>query len=55
MACHTRFDRRSLTSGDPLMVLETVAMDTFAMAATVRMSGILPALFRVFLRGTNQS
>jgi hypothetical protein len=55
MACHTRFDNRSLTSGEPLMVRETVAIDTFASAATVRISGILPAVLRVALRGTNQS
>jgi hypothetical protein len=55
MACQTRFDSRSLTSGERLMVLETVAMDTLAAAATVRISGILPADLPVALRGTNPS
>ena len=43
MACQTRLERRSLTSGEPLMVRETVAMETLAKAATVRMSGVLAA------------
>jgi hypothetical protein len=30
-------------------------MDTFAMAATARISGILPAVLRDAFRGTNQS
>jgi hypothetical protein len=55
MACHTRFISRSLTAGDPLMVRETVAIETFARAATVRISGALPAALRDGLRATNTS
>ena len=55
MACQTRLESRSLTSGEPLMVLETVAMETLAMAATVRISGVFAADLREAFRGTNQS
>jgi hypothetical protein len=37
------------------MVLETVAIETLATAATVRMSGVFAADFRVDLRATNAS
>lgn len=37
------------------MVLETVAIDTLASAATARISGVLSADFRVPLRATKQS
>jgi len=55
MACQTRLDKRSLTAGEPLIVRETVAMETFAKAATVRISGVLATVFRVTLRATNES
>jgi hypothetical protein len=38
-----------------LMVLETVAIETLATAATVRMSGVFAADLRDALRGTNRS
>ena len=37
------------------MVRETVAMETLASAATVRMSGLLPAVLRDAFRGTRKS
>jgi hypothetical protein len=37
------------------MVLDTVAMETLAAAATARMSGSLPAVLRFDFRGTNPS
>ena len=52
MACQTRLDSRSLTTGEPLMVRETVAMETLANAATVRISGVLSALLRRAFRAT---
>jgi hypothetical protein len=52
MASQTRFDSRSLTAGDPLIVLETVAIETFASAATVRISGVLATDLRVTFRAT---
>jgi hypothetical protein len=55
MASQTRFDSLSLTAGEPLIVLDTVAIETFAKAATVRMSGVLATLLRVPLIATNRS
>src|ERR1700723_2573793 len=55
MACQTRLASRSLTAGELLMVRETVAMETLASAATVRMSGVLAAVLRVPLRTTSPS
>ena len=52
MACQTRFFSRSLTAEEPLTVRETVAMETFAKAATVRMSGVFATALRVSLRAT---
>ena len=45
----------SLTAGELLMVRETVAMETLAKAATVRMSGVLATVLRVPLRTTKPS
>jgi len=52
MACHTRLDSFSLTAGEALMVRETVAMETLARAATVRISGLLESEVRLPLRLT---
>src|SRR5450631_329579 len=53
MACQTRAASFSLTAGEPLMVRETVAMETLARAATVRISGLLGTVVRLPLRLTN--
>jgi hypothetical protein len=55
MACQTRWLSRSLTAGEPLMVRETVAMETFANAATERISGVLGVVLRFAFRTTNRS
>jgi hypothetical protein len=44
-----------LTAGELLMVRETVAMETFARAATVRMSGVFVTGLLVAFRTTNPS
>ena len=38
-------------AGEPLMVRETVAMETLANAATARMSGVLSAAFATCFSG----
>jgi hypothetical protein len=55
MACHTRLESLSLTTGEPLMVRETVAMDTLASAATARISGVLSEDLRIGFRATSES
>jgi len=52
MACQTRCESFWLTAGDALMVRETVAIETLARAATVRISGLLGTVVRLPFRLT---
>src|SRR5260370_31125623 len=52
MACQTRCESFWLTAGEALMVRETVAIETLANAATVRMSGLLGTVVRLPFRLT---
>src|SRR5271170_2716228 len=52
MACHTRCAIFWLTAGEALMVRETVAIETLASAATVRISGLLGTVVRLPFRLT---
>jgi hypothetical protein len=52
IACHTRCDNFWLTAGEELIVRETVAIETLARAATVRISGLLGTVVRLPFRLT---